>query len=199
MRTLSRSAIALVIAAGLSGCAAHKMEVVSSPEAVTESDPKKAIIVFYKPSEHVAFRPIVISSSNFSPLYDVTGGKLDFLGNISFASKFAYAAAPGKRRYMLVSESADFIDVDALAGKTYYIRVDSKTGYRFFRANLNGMPASTPGLKKELENCQWIESPPSSFKWAAERSELFRKRYDDFLPGWLKSKYREFLGPQDGE
>ncbi len=185
-------AAVLVVGVGLGACSGASMRPVSEPKVLTQKDPSKAVIVFYRP---LSFR----GSAIFSPVFDITDGHPAILGLLITGQKLAYPVPPGKRRFMVVSETADFVDAEVLAGKTYYVMVQTRIGHRRARFSLLPVSALSAEPKDGLGQSEWVENTPETIAWSNKVMETTKRRQNLYLPGWLKSRYREELKPGDGE
>jgi hypothetical protein len=184
-------AFTVFVSLGLGGCASEHMVDVAVPQVIAAKDPNTATMVFFRSS----FFGGAIQSS----VYDVSKGEASFIGILSAGKKIAYAAPPGKQRYMVVSESADFMDADTLPGKTYYVRVRPRLGVWRARFSMRPIPVSDAGLKEEVGSCQWVENTPASLAWAQGKTSTVAARQAKYLAKWLKSDNNESVRPGDGE
>jgi hypothetical protein len=76
----------------------------------------------------VFMRSSFMGGFDISSVYDVTGGQTRFLGIMKNKTKIEYKVKPGKRTFMVVSEAADFMEANLVAGKTYYSMVVARSG-----------------------------------------------------------------------
>ena len=95
----------------LTGCAGNPMTPVAD-QTLPAAAPDMAQVVFMRD----AFTGKAITSS----LYEVTDGKTRFIGVMANGTKIAHPVTAGKHTFMVVSEAADFMEADLVAGKTYY-------------------------------------------------------------------------------
>ena len=73
------------------------------------------------------------TSSTEAALYDVTDpGGPRFIGTVGAASKVAYSLSPGLHTFMVVGETAEFMQANVAGGKTYYALVIPKAGAKRF-------------------------------------------------------------------
>ena len=85
--------------------------------------PDSALIIFMRPKN------VLMDAT----VFDVTDGGLAFVASIPGATKLAYYAKPGKRRYMVVGlGNADFMTTDLDPGKVYYTLVTASFGARLW-------------------------------------------------------------------
>lgn len=94
----------------------------SAPAVAADGSSK---VVFLRPSKQ---------SSNVEPaLFDVTEpGEPRFIGSVTPASKFSYSLKPGLYTFMVVGETAEFMQATVVGGKTYYALVIPKSGAKRF-------------------------------------------------------------------
>lgn len=184
-------AFTVIVSLGLGGCASEHMVDVAVPKVIAEKDPNTATMVFFRSS----FFGGAIQSS----VFNVTKGDADFIGIVSAGKKVAYAAPPGKQRYMVIGESADFMDANTIAGKTYYVRVRPRVGVWKARFSMRPIPVSDAGLKEEVGGCQWVENTPASHGWAKENMASITEKQKKYIERWLKSDNNEAIRPGDGE
>ena len=103
----------------LAGCASNPMDPVAD-QTIPAAAPDKAQVVF--------MRDAYTGKAIVSSLYDVTDGKTQFIGVMANGTKIAYPTTPGKHTFMVVSEAADFMAADLVAGKSYYALVSPRMG-----------------------------------------------------------------------
>ena len=92
----------------LTGCAGNPMTPVAD-QTLPAAAPDMAQVVFMRD----AFTGKAITSS----LYDVTDGKTQFIGVMANGTKIAHPVTAGKHTFMVVSEAADFMEADLVAGQ----------------------------------------------------------------------------------
>ncbi len=106
----------------LAGCAGSSsyMSDVPPERANYTTQPDQALVVFMRPSGF----GFAIQSS----VFDIVDENPVFVGIVSAKAKVAYYVNPGERRFMVISESADFMDATLEAGKVYYALVTPRMG-----------------------------------------------------------------------
>lgn len=175
----------LVAALALAACVSNRMTAAPEPAIVTAPPADKAVVVFLRPSTF-AFG---IQSS----VFDVTENPPTFIGIVSSTSKIAYASPPGARRFMVVSESADFMDAELESGKTYYSLVTPRMGAWKARFSLRPVHSGDSELDEQLQSCTWIDNTPSSIEWARRAEANVVRKRDENLPRWLEKDDRPKL------
>lgn len=174
----------------LSGCASDKMMAIPAPAAATAPPEGKATVVFLRTS--------FLGSAIQSTVFDVTSSPADLVGIISVNKKLAYVTDPGPRRFMVVSEAADFMDADLLAGRTYFVRITPRMGMWKARFSLAPIPASTADLESDLAGCTWIDNTAASRDWARSNMADILAKKADYLPEWTVKANKPLLKSGDG-
>ena len=97
--------------------------------------PENATVVFMRSS--------MVGSMIKTSLYEVTNGETKFIGIMKNKNKITYEATPGNHTFMVVSEAADFMEANVVAGKTYYSMVTPRTGA--WKARFSLIPVRNDG------------------------------------------------------
>lgn len=182
----------LLFAFLLSACASERMrELADVPPIVATPQADKATVVFLRPS----FFGGAIQSS----VFDISDGPVDLVGIVSAGRKIAYGSRPGQRRFMVVGESADFMNADLTPGKTYFARVEPRIGFWKARFTLVPVSALASELEGELKSCTWVDNTPDSFGWAKENMPSIQEKLSSYLPDWEKGSEKPFLKASDGK
>lgn len=111
----SRNPLLAAAATLLGGCAAT-MDVVPDAERVQGPQPTTSLVYFV--------RPEVFGGTDSAMLFD---GET-YIGTLDENRHIAYLTSPGKHRFAVVSEAADFMEAELAPGKTYYARVRRRFG-----------------------------------------------------------------------
>ena len=61
-------------------------------------------------------------------VFDVTGPETKFVGLVNYGTKYAHAVKPGQYTFMVIGESADFMQATVLPDRTYYAVVTPRIG-----------------------------------------------------------------------
>jgi len=191
MLTMLRAVVVAVAMLGLAACTSSRMAAIEPPAVIATPQQDKATVVFYRSS---AFGGAVQSS-----VFDITTDPPGFIGIVSTGMKLAYAAPPGRRRFMVIGESADFMDADLLAGRTYYALVAPRIGVWKARFSLRPRAADDKEVQDELATCKWYDNTPASRQWAQEKMAEIVSLQKEYLPPWLaKEEDKPALMPTDG-
>lgn len=185
----------------LAGCASNPMAPVADqtlPPAAADS----AQVVF--------MRDAYTGKAIVSSLYDVTDGKTRFIGVMANGTKIAYPTTPGKHTFMVVSEAADFMEADLVAGKTYYALVTPRMGLwkaRFSLWPISNDPEAAHSLKSKdfkgwVEDTDLVTNSPKSLAWYERVKASVEKKRASYWPVWQEKSAEAVaertLKPTDG-
>ena len=121
------------------------------------------------------------------------------VGIISAGKKMAYSVPARKEtRFMVVGETASFLDANVSAGKTYHVKVTPYWGVFGTRFFLKAMAPGDPDLKKQVDGCDWVETLPSAQEAVAGDMESVKSKMAEYMPKWEQNNDRHSLTPSDG-
>ncbi|MFH6568712.1 MULTISPECIES: hypothetical protein [Pseudomonas] len=185
----------------LAGCASNPMDPVAD-QTIPAAAPDKAQVVF--------MRDAYTGKAIVSSLYDVTDGKTQFIGVMANGTKIAYPTTPGKHTFMVVSEAADFMEADLVAGKTYYALVTPRMGLwkaRFSLWPISNDPEAAHSLKSKnfkgwVEDTDLVTNSPKSLAWYERVKASIEKKRAEYWPVWQEKSAdavaERTLKPSDG-
>lgn len=189
-------------AALLSACATGRYAAPPA-EAKVAVRADKALVVFMRVSSF----GYAISSSVFE--LKATGEAL--IGIPGPDEMVVHYAEPGKRRFMVIAESADFLEADLEAGKAYYAAITPRFGAwkaRFslhpFKQNPVEAEFTLDGAqhKKWLAGCKLIGTAQSAGEWAAKNAQNVHAKRVKYEAKWREKSPEELrvrtLEPGDG-
>jgi len=196
MKVLKSIFIVLCIGLALSGCASKYMQPVG-PERELSYEPSEslAVIVFMRPS---AFGGAVQSS-----VFDVTTEENILVGIVSSKAKVAYKKAPGEYTFMVVGESADFMEAEVEAGKKYYALVTPRMGVwkaRFSLKPIHKNELESDKFKEWFTSCSFVENTDSSYQWARDNADSVQSKRETYYQKWMSKPEmdRPALYKEDG-
>lgn len=197
-RLLALTAIAVLFSA----CATGRYDAPPA-EAHPAVRVDQALVVFMRVSS-VGY---AISSSIFE--LTETGEKI--VGIPGPDEMLAHYVEPGKRRFMVIAESADFLEADLEAGKAYYAVITPRFGVwkaRFSLYPFKRQPAepefTVEGAqhKKWLLGCKLIGTSQAAAVWAASNASNVHAKRVRYEAKWLERAPAELrvrtLEPGDG-
>lgn len=176
--------LALVGTLVLTGCSS--MMKPADNQAIEASPQDSTQVVFMRS----AFMAKAIDAS----VYDVTGGKTQFIGILSNGTKVAYPTTPGHHTFMVVSEAADFMEADLAPGKTYYSMVIPRMG--MWKARFSPWPVArdpkaeyssqSSDFKDWIADTKLMTNSPKSLSWFESNKTSVESKRVEYWPVWQK-------------
>jgi len=123
-----------------------------------------------------------------------------FIGLLVADTRLVYVAPPGRTRFMVIGLSANFLDAELEAGKTYQVAViigpNSEEHFRLQPVR----PGHTPSraVQNCLESCIWVENTEQSMAWARGQASSIQRKKVQYLPLWEGRPNRPVLLASDG-
>jgi hypothetical protein len=150
-------------------------------------------------SRIVFLRPSHWGGAIQTSLYDVTQTSPEFLGVLSAGRKIVHDTSPGAHRFMVVSESADFMDAQLAPGRTYYAVVGYRVGFWSGRFPLWPVKAAAdaPYSLQDDDFEEWVEEAEPVAKtaraeeWARDELVEVQSKYDAYLPVWQQKSPKD--------
>jgi hypothetical protein len=149
--------------------------------------PGQATVVFLHPG-----------SGRGASVFDLATDPPLLVGILFSGQKAAFSTTPGTHRFMVIGESADFMDATLDAGKTYYARITPRTGVWKPRYSLEPVTKSDPTLTADLASCSWVTNTDVSLKWEKDNLPSIQGKKAKDLPPWVASENRPILKADDG-
>jgi hypothetical protein len=187
----------LVVALGACSSAGTMVQTQPVQEApAVKSD--EAMVVFMRSS----FFGAMIAAS----VFDVTDpGPAKFIGVMNNSTKIAYPAKPGDRTFMVVSESADFMKANLIAGKTYYAMVTPRMGAWKARFSFRPVRAKELGgdeFKSWYSDTQFVSTTPAGLAWADRNFADVNAKRTSYWADWASKaadeRAEQTLNAEDG-
>jgi hypothetical protein len=183
--------VVVALAATLVGCVPRGDLMTRASANTSELRPAagKALVIFLRPEERAGETQAVV--------YDGT----QFIGVVWEFWAVGYQADPGEHRFMVISEAADFMDADLVAGRTYYVEVRPRLGA--WRARFSLRPLSATANARDIAgwvaDCRLGIANEAGLRWAeANRPSVLEKKAA-WEPQWLKKADRPVLRADDGK
>ena len=169
------------------GCAitSDHMTVVHKP---LSPERNKASIVFIRASN--------LGAAVQATIYD---GK-EYIGTVSGMTKVAYHTEPGEHMFMVIAESADFMQATLEAGKTYYAQIVPRPGVwkaRFSFRPINDVAGETR-LQQWIAKTTMVEPNEKGYEWAKANAESITEKHDAYLPKWQEKDRKQILEASSG-
>jgi hypothetical protein len=194
---VTRLRVSLVCAVGmlLAACAGPvgHMREVPADQWMAQPEPDKAVVVFMRPSG--------LGFAIASSVYELGADGDRFIGIVPAKRKLSYSARPGRTRFMVVSEAADFMEAELEAGKRYHVLVTPRVGV--WKARFSLKPVTSAELASEefagwLKDCTPIENSDASRAWAHEHWADIQNKKVEYLQKWEPRTDRPALRAEDG-
>lgn len=169
------------------------MKETGAPAATPAPPAGQANVVFMRPSS----LGVAIASS----VFEMRGDQNLFIGHVPAKRKIVHTVAPGPVRFMVVSEAADFLQADLVAGKTYYVLVTPRFGV--WRARFSLRPVTAAELdgkefREWFDDCVWVETTDEARDWARRSAGSVQEKRVEYLQKWEPRTDKPTLSATDG-
>ena len=168
------------------------MRAVASVNTVPAAN--EAVVIFLRPSG--------MGYAVQSSVFEVADGRPSALvGIVAAKKKVAYRTTPGRHTFMIIGESADFMDADLQPGKVYHAVAQVRMGVWKARFSLQPVHAGERELPQWLADSEWVEISPESQQWAQENAADVEGKRTEYFAKWMQKApaERPMLYPQDGQ
>jgi len=125
----------------------------------------------------------------------------EIIGALMMEDALVHTTRPGKHRFMVMSEAADFLEAELGGGRVYVIQVTDRMGMWRTRQSLRPVQPSTH------EWAELVEGLPTAFaaapstrleEWYAKNASSVKSRRKAYLTKWLAKSERPQLDLEDG-
>jgi hypothetical protein len=184
--------MALLGMALLPGCTGSSgMAEVSDAKVVGAAQPDKATIVFYRVGSR--------ADTNHALPFDASVDPPHLVGIVNAGMKVAYVSDPGKHRFLVTGANANFMDADAMPGKTYYVEIALDFGLWREGFALQPQRGRDPDVAAKLSALTWFENAPKSQGWVDEHMARVLRQRDAALPKREAKQDWPMLRADDGQ
>jgi len=153
------------------------MQPVTDPAYQITAESDSATVVFLRPSR--------FGGGINSSVFQTDNEQSKLVGMVPSRAKVAYRVSPGKHMFMVVGESADFMEANLEAGKIYYAIVAARMGAWKARFSLRPVDAGeNEKLDKYLNACKWVKLSPAARAWATKNSASIEKKRNRYFEKW---------------
>jgi hypothetical protein len=161
---------------------------------VPAPEPGEAVIVFIRASK--------LGGAIAATVYERgDDGAAAFITAAYPDTYMVHKVAPGKHIFAVVSEAADFIEVDAAAGKIYPIMVTPRVGAWKARFSL---ASAAPGtefwdrVKGWLDESSRVTPNETAPIWFDQNRSSVMAKFEKFWPKWTAKPDKPIVKPEDG-
>jgi hypothetical protein len=138
-------------------------------------------------------------------VFDVTGPESKFIGFVNNGTKYAHPVKPGAYTFMVVAESADFMQATIAPGRTYYALVTPRVGVwaaRFSFRPLRQQDIRGPEFAGWANATTFVANTPDTELWAKEKAAEVAAKRAEYWPDWSAKpphqRESQTLKPEDG-
>ena len=135
-------------------------------------------------------------------IFDVTeSGAAKFVGIVRPWNKIVYPVKPGLYTFMVVTETADFMQATVIGGKTYYALVTPQKSSLSFKPVRAGDLDGSQFTSWE-RNTKLVTNTPTTLAWARDNAASVADKRDRHWPEWSSKgqseKDAQTLRAEDG-
>jgi len=136
-------------------------------------------------------------------VFDVTeSGDAKLIGILNRKTRVEYALKPGLHTFMVVSESADFLQAEVVGGKTYYGLIVPRPGAWKNRFSLAPVRQNEPRVQKWEEEIPLVTNTPRTMAWAKKNAASIESKRDKYWSEWnskpVEQRLAQTLNAEDG-
>lgn len=143
-------------------------------------------------------------------IYEITNGETVFIGILKNKKRIDYKTTAGKHTFMVVAESADFMEAEIIGGKTYYSIITPRMG--MWKARFSMLPIRSDGstkfntgskdFNKWIKKNQVVSLSEKSIAWYQKHKDNVEKKRKKYWKKWQKKSADDILSrtlkPNDG-
>lgn len=170
------------LGSGLLGCNTRSewMRPVAPDKVIDRPSNGKALVVFMRLDDGDPVQSSVFEIS----------GRDKLVGIVSEGTRVVYETDPGRHRFMVIGENADFMDAHLVAGKTYYAFVVPRWGW--VKPRFSFEPVRRRDLTyKAYTHLDTVENTPGALAWAKENWPSIQDKKVDYLRKWTSKPQSE--------
>lgn len=190
-----RTWLILMVPVVLAACGGGaQMTPVSEPPQIRAGE---STIVFMRAS---ALGGVVAAS-----VFDVTGPETKFVGLVNYGTKYAHAVKPGQYTFMVIGESADFMQATVLPDRTYYALVTPRVGVWKARFSFKPIRQSEMGgseFASWTSSTKYVVNSAETTSWAVQNAADINSKRTEYWPEWnskpAHQRESQTLRPEDG-
>jgi hypothetical protein len=198
----ARSLLILLIPVVLSACGSTG----GSTGASTQMAPLNAPPVVRQGESTVVFmRSSFVGGPLPAMVYDASGPENRFIGFVNNGTKLAHPVKPGTYTFMVVAESADFMQATIEPGRSYYALVTPRVGVwsaRFSFKPLRRHDLGGADFASWASATKYVTNSPETELWAKDKAAEVAAKRAEYWPEWNAKpphqRESQTMKPEDG-
>lgn len=135
-------------------------------------------------SKVVFMRPSGMGGAVAATVFDVTDSDSKIIGIINMRGRLSYAVKPGIHTFMVVSEAADFMQVNVIPGKTYYALVRPRMGAWKARFSFEPLRGGDSRAEQWERSTSLVNNPARAQAWFRDNAASVEDKRSRYWPEW---------------
>jgi len=158
----------------------------------------------------VFMRSSLVGAAIKTSIYEVTNEETIFIGIMKNKTKINHKTSSGKHTFMVVSEAADFMEADVVAGKTYYSMITPRPGA--WKARFSMIPVKNDGttdfntsskkFEKWKKKTKVVSEDDKSKAWYQDHKDSVEEKRAKYWDKWIQKSAEDLaartLNANDG-
>ena len=184
----------LMVPVVLAGCGGAQMTPATEPPQIRAGE---SSIVFMRAS--------ALGGAVAASVFDVTTEETKFVGLVNYGTKYAHPVKPGNYTFMVIGESADFMQVSVLPDRTYYALVTPRVGVWKARFSFKPIRQSEVGgseFASWTSSTKYVVNSAETTSWAAQNANDISSKRKEYWTEWsnkpANQRESQTLKPEDG-
>jgi len=184
----------LMVPVVLAACGGAQMTPATEPPQIRAGE---SSIVFMRAS--------ALGGAVAASVFDVTSEETKFVGLVNYGTKVAHPVKPGNYTFMVIGESADFMQVSVLPDRTYYALVTPRVGVWKARFSFKPIRQSEVGgseFASWTSSTKYVVNSAETTSWAAQNANDISSKRKEYWTEWnakpANQRESQTLKPEDG-
>jgi hypothetical protein len=171
-----RSWLILMVPVVLSACGGAQMTPATEPPKIRAGE---SMVVFMRAS--------MLGGAVAASVFDVTTDETKFVGLVNYGTKYAHPVKPGNYTFMVIGESADFMQVAVLPDRTYYALVTPRIGMWKARFSFKPIRQSEVGgseFASWTSSTKYMVNSAETTSWAVQNAADINSKRKEYWTEW---------------
>jgi hypothetical protein len=184
----------LMVPVVLAACGGAQMTPATEPPQIRAGE---SSIVFMRAS--------ALGGAVAASVFDVTSEETKFVGLVNYGTKVAHPVKPGNYTFMVIGESADFMQVSVLPDRTYYALVTPRVGVWKARFSFKPIRQNEIGgseFASWTSSTKYVVNSAETTSWAAQNANDISSKRKEYWTEWnakpANQRESQTLKPEDG-